>query len=74
MAAQYMRELKLSMKEIEQFYSRMVFNCLAVNQDDHVKNISFLMNRSGEWSLAPAYDITFSYNPTNKYKQSCCRF
>ena len=67
MAAQYMRELKLSMKEIEQFYSRMVFNCLAVNQDDHVKNISFLMNRSGEWSLAPAYDITFSYNPTNKW-------
>lgn len=45
MAAQYMRELKLSMKEIEQFYSRMVFNCLAVNQDDHVKNISFLMNQ-----------------------------
>ena len=38
-----------------------------MNQDDHVKNISFLMNRSGEWSLAPAYDITFSYNPTNKW-------
>lgn len=67
MAAKYMREMKLSMKEIEQFYNRMVFNCLAVNQDDHVKNISFLMNRSGEWSLAPAYDITFSYNPTNKW-------
>lgn len=45
----------------------MVFNCLAVNQDDHVKNIFFLMNRSGEWSLAPAYGITFSYNPTNKW-------
>ena len=67
MTAQYMRELKLTMKEIEQFFSRMVFNCLAVNQDDHVKNISFLMNRSGEWSLAPAYDVTFSYNPTNKW-------
>lgn len=67
MAAQYMRELNLSMKEIEQFFSRMVFNCIAVNQDDHVKNISFLMNRNGEWSLSPAYDITFSYNPTNKW-------
>lgn len=67
MAAQYMRELNLSMKEIEQFFRRMVFNCLAVNQDDHVKNISFLMDRSGKWSLSPAYDITFSYNPTNKW-------
>ena len=45
----------------------MVFNCLAVNQDDHVKNISFIMDRSGKWKLSPAYDITFSYNPTNKW-------
>lgn len=67
MAAQYMRELNLPMKEVEQFYSRMVFNCLAVNQDDHVKNVSFLMDRNGEWRLSPAYDITFSYNPTNKW-------
>ena len=67
MAAQYMRELNLSMKEIEQFFTRMVFNCIAVNQDDHVKNISFLMDRNGEWKLSPAYDITFSYNPANKW-------
>lgn len=67
MAAQYMRELGLPAKEIEQFYRRMVFNCIAVNQDDHVKNVSFLMNRTGEWHLSPAYDITFSYNPTNKW-------
>lgn len=67
MAAQYMRELNLPMRDIEQFFRRMVFNCIAVNQDDHVKNVSFLMNRSGEWSLSPAYDITFSYNPTNKW-------
>ena len=45
----------------------MVFNCLAVNQDDHVKNISFIMDRSGKWMLSPAYDITFSYNPSNKW-------
>ena len=43
LAARYMREIGLLPKEIEQFYRRMVFNCIAVNQDDHVKNISFLM-------------------------------
>ena len=67
LAAMYMKEVGISYKEIEQFYRRMVFNCLAVNQDDHVKNISFLMDRNGKWSLSPAYDITFSYNPTNKW-------
>ena len=67
LAAMYMKELGITYKEIEQFYRRMVFNCLAVNQDDHVKNISFLMDRTGTWRLSPAYDITFSYNPTNKW-------
>lgn len=67
LAAMYMKEIGLSYKEIEQFYRRMVFNCLAVNQDDHVKNISFLMDRSGKWTLSPAYDITFSYDPSNKW-------
>ena len=67
MAAQYMRNMNLSSKDIEQFFRRMVFNVIAVNQDDHVKNVSFLMNRRGEWSLSPAYDVTFSYNPTNKW-------
>jgi len=62
----YMRKLNLSQKEIEQLYRRMIFNCLAINQDDHVKNISFLMDKNGKWTLAPAYDITFSYNPDNK--------
>jgi len=64
-AAMYMRQIDLTAKEIEQFFRRMVFNVIAVNQDDHVKNISFLMNRKGKWSLSPAYDITFSYNPDN---------
>ena len=67
LAATYMKELGVTYKEIEQFYRRMVFNCLAVNQDDHVKNISFIMDRTGTWRLSPAYDITFSYNPTNKW-------
>ena len=64
-AALYMRQLNLAQDEIEQFFRRMVFNIIAVNQDDHVKNTSFLMDRQGKWKLAPAYDITFSYNPSN---------
>lgn len=67
MAAGYMRDMKLPMIDIEQFYSRMVFNCVAVNQDDHVKNISFLMDRSGKWRLSLAYDVTYSYDITNKW-------
>lgn len=67
LAAMYMKELGISYKEIEQFYRRMVFNCIAVNQDDHVKNISFIMDRAGKWMLSPAYDITFSYNLANKW-------
>lgn len=65
--AGYMRELNLSASEIEQFFRRMVFNILAVNQDDHVKNVSFLMDKSGKWKLSPAYDITFSYDLKNRW-------
>ena len=67
MAAMYMKQLGLKKSDIEQFFRRMVFNVVAVNRDDHVKNTSFLMNRSGGWSLSPAYDVTFSYNPTNRW-------
>ena len=66
-AAIYMKQLKLPQSEIEQFFRRMVFNVLAVNQDDHVKNISFLMDRRGKWKLAPAYDMTFSYDVNNRW-------
>lgn len=45
---------------LEQGYRRMVFNLFAVNQDDHVKNLSFQMDRTGKWRLAPAYDLTFA--------------
>lgn len=66
-ASQCMKQIGLTATEIQQFFRRMVFNVLAVNQDDHVKNTSFLMDKTGKWSLAPAYDITFSYNPENKW-------
>ncbi len=67
MAATTAKQLGLPYSDIEQLYRRMVFNVLAVNQDDHVKNLSFLMNRKGVWSLSPAYDVTFSCNPRNQW-------
>ena len=60
-----MSKLKLSHEDFIQLYRRMVFNEYAKNFDDHTKNISFLMNKSGKWSLSPAYDITFSYNKSS---------
>ena len=63
-ALMVMRQLRLPMQAIEQLFRRMAFNIVAGNQDDHVKNIAFLMNKSGEWSLAPAFDMTYSFNPS----------
>lgn len=57
------RQLGLSAVETEEGFRRMVFNVLGVNQDDHTKNQSFLMDRQGQWSLAPAYDLAFAWNP-----------
>ena len=51
-------------------FRRMVFNVAACNCDDHVKNISFLMDRSGKWTLAPAYDVSFAYNPDGEWTSS----
>jgi serine/threonine-protein kinase HipA len=61
------RQLKLPMPVVEQQFRRMAFNIVARNQDDHVKNIAFLMNKQGEWSLAPAFDMTYSYNPSGSW-------
>ena len=66
-ALMIMRKLKLSKKEQLQLYRRMVFNVMARNQDDHTKNIAFLMNQDGEWSLSPAFDMTYSHNPAGKW-------
>lgn len=61
------RRLKLPMAAVEEQFRRMAFNIVSRNQDDHVKNIAFLMNQSGEWSLAPAFDVTYSYNPSGSW-------
>ena len=63
-ALQTIRRLGLGMEDIEQQFRRMVFNIVGRNQDDHVKNIAFLMDKAGNWSLAPAFDMTYSYQPT----------
>jgi serine/threonine-protein kinase HipA len=59
--------MAISLNENKQFFRRMVFNVMARNQDDHVKNISFLMDKNGKWSLSPAYDVTYAYNPEGKW-------
>ena len=64
------RQLGLPMQAIEQQFRRMVFNIIARNQDDHVKNIAFLMDKSGQWSLSPAFDMTYSFNPAGSWTAS----
>jgi serine/threonine-protein kinase HipA len=69
-ALQVIRRLGLPMAAVEEQFRRMVFNIVARNQDDHVKNIAFLMDRSGTWSLSPAFDMTYSYQPSGKWTSS----
>ena len=61
------RQLNLPMADVEEQFRRMAFNLIARNQDDHVKNIAFLMDKAGGWSLAPAFDVTYNYNPTGSW-------
>jgi len=62
-----MRRLSLPMRDIEQQFRRTAFNIVARNQDDHVKNIAFLMDKRGRWSLSPAFDVMYSYNPAGAW-------
>ena len=69
-----MERLGLPQKDLEQQILRTLFNVVGRNQDDHVKNIAFLMNQSGEWRLSPAFDVTYAYDPnghwTGKHQMS----
>lgn len=71
---QVMNRLGLPMSQIEEQFRRMVFNIVGRNQDDHPKNIAFLMDKSGAWSLSPAFDVMYAYNPsglwTGKHQMS----
>jgi len=69
-ALMVIRQLGLPMSAVEEMFRRMAFNIIARNQDDHVKNIAFLMDKSGQWALAPAFDVTYSYNPSGAWTAS----
>ena len=56
------RKMRLSERDSEEVFRRMVFNILANNTDDHNKNFSFLMDEQGHWCLSPAYDLTYIFN------------
>ena len=62
-----MRGLRLSYQEAREMFRRVVFNVVVRNQDDHTKNISFLMDRRGKWYLSPAYDMGYAYNPNGAW-------
>lgn len=62
-AFEVMRALHLTYQEMQEMYRRVVFNVVVRNQDDHTKNISFLMDEKGQWQLSPAYDMGYNYNP-----------
>ncbi|MBB4662344.1 type II toxin-antitoxin system HipA family toxin [Conexibacter arvalis] len=66
-ALQAIRRLGLGMAAIEEQFRRMAFNVVARNQDDHVKNIAFLMDRAGGWRLSPAFDLTYAWEPGHRW-------
>lgn len=66
-AVETIRRLGLPALDVEQQFRRAVLNVLIRNQDDHVKNIAFLMNRAGEWRLSPAFDVSYAYNPDGSW-------
>ena len=71
-----MRAIRLPYPAAEEMFRRMVFNVVVRNQDDHTKNISFLMEPDGKWRLSPAYDMGYAYNPnggwTSTHQMSIC--
>ena len=60
-------DLGLGRAALEQALRRIAFNVMARNCDDHTKNLAYLLPRSGTWQLAPAYDVTFAYNPAGEW-------
>lgn len=65
-----MRRLRLPYSQAQEMFRRMVFNVIVRNQDDHTKNISFLMNQNGQWRLSPAYDMGYAYNPSGTWTKT----
>ncbi|HIP21137.1 MAG TPA: type II toxin-antitoxin system HipA family toxin [Sulfurimonas sp.] len=61
------RRMKLGQGAITEIFRRAMFNIVGRNQDDHTKNFGFLMDKSGKWRLSPAFDLTYSYDPTGNW-------
>ena len=61
------QKLNLGYPAMEEFYRRMVFNLVGRNQDDHTRNMAFIMKRSGAWELSPAFDLTWAFNPSGSW-------
>jgi len=61
--------LDLGGASLDQAFRRCAFNVAAANRDDHTKNLGFVCSASGDWSLAPAYDVNHSYNPEGRWTQ-----
>jgi serine/threonine-protein kinase HipA len=66
-AFQVARQLGLPQPDLTEMFRRAVFNIVSRNQDDHTKNIAFIMDRRGNWRLAPAFDLIYAYNPTGAW-------
>ncbi|HNS10988.1 MAG TPA: type II toxin-antitoxin system HipA family toxin [Bacteroidia bacterium] len=62
-----MRMLRLDYRQAEQLFRRMVFNVMARNCDDHTKNFAFVMDKSGQWKLSPAFDVCHAYRPGSEW-------
>lgn len=56
--------------DVLELFRRMVFNIVSHNRDDHAKNFAFLMDEQGQWSLSPAYDLTFSPGPGGEHSMT----
>jgi serine/threonine-protein kinase HipA len=64
------RALTRNHADVLRLFRRMVFNIAAHNRDDHVKNFAFLLNEVQEWTLTPAYDLTYSSGPGGEHSMT----
>jgi len=61
------RSLGVGEHQIKELFRRAIFNLVGRNHDDHTKNFGFMMDRQGQWSLSPAFDMTYAYDPSGKW-------
>ena len=64
---QTVMRLGLDYASLEEAFRRITFNVMAMNCDDHTKNISFMLREGKSWELAPAYDVTYAFNPDGEW-------